>query len=215
MMQTMPMMRMMRMMRTFPAVLAGIGVLLLASCASAPDDSSRLYDLGALPAHAAPPAGLPPLPAISVAEAKTPAWLDSQRMFYRLDYADGRQPRSYANSLWTMSPGQLFVQRLASRLAQEGGVVAPASAGALNLPTLYLETDDFSQIFDGPSHSYGLVEIRASLFDGRVLRAQKTFVQRVPAATPDARGGAAALAQASDAAIDGIATWLANLPARK
>jgi cholesterol transport system auxiliary component len=186
---------------------------LLAGCAAKPDAIGS-YDLG--PLRAAPAASAAaPLPAISVAEVRVPAWLDSRRMFYRLDYANDQQPRTYADSRWTMPPGQLFVQRLKSRLSQAGGTVVPTSDGALNLPVLYIEADDFSQNFASAERSSAHVAIRASLFDGRFLRAQKLFVRDAPAASADARGGAAALAAASDAIIDDIAAWLANLPAKK
>jgi cholesterol transport system auxiliary component len=184
---------------------------LLGACASGPVSRST-YDLGPLRPTAN---AVRPLPALSLAEARAPAWLDSQRMFYRLGYANEQEARAYANSNWSMPPAQLFVQRLKSRLSMAGGVVVPASDGALNLPTLTIETDDFSQVFDGSGHSDGHVAIRASLFDGRILRAQKMFVRDVPSDTADARGGTAALVAASDNIIDDITTWLANLPPKK
>jgi cholesterol transport system auxiliary component len=196
--------------RTFFSSLALAAGLLLNGCASSNPESVSQYDLGPVRAQTALA-----LPAISVAEVKAPAWLDSQSMFYRLNYANEQQPRSYANSKWTMPPAQLFVERLKSRLAQSGGVVVPASDGALNLPTLHVEADDFSQVFDSASQSSVRVAIRASLYDGRFLREQKMFVQQIPSTSADARGGAAALAAASDAIINEMAVWLANLPPKK
>lgn len=200
-------------MKTQPllAALALATGLLLSACAAKPD-SSTTYDLGPLRASSS---AMPPLPAISIDEVRVPAWLDSHRMFYRLSYANEQQARIYADSKWAMPPGQLFVQRLKSRLSQAGGVVVPASDGALNLPVLYIEADDFSQVFERADRSNAHIAIRASLFDGRFLRAQKMFIRDVPADTPDARGGVAALATASDAIIDDIAAWLATLPAKK
>ncbi|HEX2604587.1 MAG TPA: ABC-type transport auxiliary lipoprotein family protein [Oxalicibacterium sp.] len=196
------------------ALMLAVG-LLLSACAAKPDNSST-YDLGPLRAvSSAASSAAPALPAISVGEVRVPAWLDSPRMFYRLNYANDQQPRAYADSKWAMPPGQLFVQRLKSRLSQAGGVVVPASDGALNLPVLYIEADDFSQVFDRADRSSAHIAIRASLFDGRFLRAQKMFVRDIPADTSDARGGVAALATASDAIIDDIAAWLANLPPKK
>jgi cholesterol transport system auxiliary component len=184
--------------------------LLLGGCAAKPDTIAS-YDLGPLRAGTATQS----LPPVSVAEVRVPAWLDSQRMFYRLNYANDQQPRAYADSRWTMPPGQLFVQRLKSRLSQAGGVVVPAAAGALNIPVLYIEADDFSQVFERADSSRAHIEIRASVFDGRFLRAQKMFVRDLSADSADAHGGVTALAGASDAIIDDIAAWLANLPAKK
>lgn len=186
--------------------------VLLAGCASeAP--RTTLLDLGPQRTQAAIAASN--LPAISVADIQAPAWLDSQLMYYRLDYANDLQPRAYAGSRWTMPPAQLFAQRFKSSLSRNGGVVIAAADGAINVPILRLEADEFSQHFESAGKSYGEVAIRASLFDGRVLRAQKMFVQRIPATSADAQGGAAALAAASDAVILDMSTWLANLPPKR
>src|SRR6185436_19799962 len=120
--------------------------------------------------------------------------LDSPLMFFRLNYANDRQPRAYANSRWTMAPAQLFGQRLKSRLAQAGGIVLPAADGAANVPLLRIETDDFTQTFDGPAHSSAQIALRATVFNARTMTAQKTFVKQVPAPSADAAGGARALA---------------------
>jgi cholesterol transport system auxiliary component len=202
------------MTRTFFFTLALASGLMLNGCATDTVQSRSEYDLGTLrtqPANATPLT----LPAVSVADVKAPAWLDGERMFYRLSYTNDQQPRSYANSKWTMPPAQLFVERLKSRLAQSGGVVVSASDGALNVPILRVEADDFSQVFDSATQSSVRVAVRAALYDGRFLREQKLFVQQIPADSADARGGAAALATASDAIINEMAVWLANLPPKK
>lgn len=194
------------------AALLLLSAALLTGCAS---DGPRLslFDLG--PTRSQPVAqdtATGTLPAVSLANIEAPAWLDSQLMFYRLDYANQLQPRAYANSQWTMPPAQLFAQRLKTSLTRAGGVVISASDGAINVPVLRLELDEFSQHFNSAHDSVGEVAIRASLYDGRVLRAQKTFVRQVPAASADAQGGAAALSSASDAVIQDMRTWLAALP---
>lgn len=191
-------------------MLALCGSALLAGCATN-TDSTTLYDFG--PLHTVPGAtSLPALPPISVAEIGTPAWLDSTMMFFRLNYANAQQPRPYANSRWTMPPTQLFAQRLKSRIAQAGGAALPASDGALNVPVLRIEADDFMQMFDAPGRSNAQVGLRAALFNGRTLIAQKAFVKQAPAPTADAAGGARAMAAASDAIITEMMTWLATLP---
>ncbi|MDQ7969379.1 MAG: ABC-type transport auxiliary lipoprotein family protein [Oxalicibacterium faecigallinarum] len=183
----------------------------LAGCAS---DVPRttLLDLGPVRTQATTATTLP---AISLADVQAPAWLDSQMMFYRLDYANDLQPRAYSASRWSMPPAQLFAQRLKASLSRAGGTVIAASDGAINLPTLRLDIDEFSQRFDSASKNHGEVAVRASLFDGRVLRAQKMFVHKVPSSSADAQGGAAALAAASDAVIADMSTWLATLPPKR
>jgi cholesterol transport system auxiliary component len=136
-------------------------------------------------------------------------------MFFRLNYANEQQPRPYAGSRWSMPPGQLFTQRLKSRIGQAGGTVLPASAGAADMPLLRIEVDDFTQFFDNPAQSSGRIALRASLMQGRRLIAQKTFVGQAPALTADASGGARALAEASDAIITEMMVWLAGLPLKK
>lgn len=192
-------------------------ILLLLACALAAGCATRseplaLYDFGPLRANHAGsnnPGGLPPL---SVAEINAPAWLDSQLMYFRLNYANQQQTRSYARSRWSMPPAQLFSQRLKARIAQAGGVVLSATDGAAGLPVLRLDADDMIQNFDAASHSTVQFSLRASVLDGRSLLAQKTFSQQAIAPSADAAGGAAAMAVASDALINDMLHWLAGLP---
>lgn len=186
--------------------------LLLAACASStPAAPAAWYDFGPLPAQAVLP-GLPPL---SLAEIGAPAWLDGTGMMYRLAYANPQQPRPYAASRWNMPPAQLLAQRLKTRLAAAGGVVTAAADGALNLPLLRIELDDFSQDFAAPGASTAQVSVRATWFDGRLLLAQKSFTREVPAPSADAPGGARALADASDLLITDLMQWLTTLPRKK
>ncbi len=182
------------------AILVGT---LLSGCASK-GEVATLYDFG--PLHAA--SNVTQVPAISIAEVNSPAWLDGTLMFYRLAYTNELQPRPYANSRWTMTPSQLLGHRLKGRIAQGGGAVLSAIDGASNLPLLRVEIDDFSQSFESAKSSTALVTVRASLFQGRSLVAQKTFSQTTTTASADAAGGARALAASSDALITDIIAWL-------
>lgn len=193
------------MKKTLQMILAlSATTMLLIGCALQRPESATLYDLG--PAH--PIAAAPSLPAMSVADVAAPSWLDRPLMFYRLNYQNDQQPHAYARSRWVMPPAQMITQRVKMRLAQAGGTVLPASDGALNMPLLRIEADEFMQVFDAPGHSVGRVSLRASLFKGRLLIAQKSFSSQVPAANADAGGGARALAAASDAAIADMMQWL-------
>jgi len=186
--------------------------LALSACAIVgKTEPAALYDLGPLHAQtgAAP---LPALPPVSVAGVQVPVWLDSSMMFYRLHYANAQQPRPYSQARWTMTPAQLLTQHVKARIAQAGGVALPASDGALEVPVLRIEADDFTQHFASPTESAGRVALRASLFRGRSLVAQKSFHRQVPAPSADAGGGAAALAAASEGVIADIILWLHGLP---
>lgn len=187
----------------------------LEGCTSAKPQTLSLYDLGPLRAAQSGSASTANLPPLSIAEVNAPAWLDSPMMYYRLAYANEQQPRPYASSRWTMPPAKLFGQRLKSRLAQAGGVVLSATDGAANVSVLRIEADDFTQTFDSPAQSSAQIAIRASVFDGRTLVAQKSFMQQAPAPSADAAGAAKAFAGAGDAVIADMMAWLAALPIRK
>jgi cholesterol transport system auxiliary component len=173
-------------------------------------DSATLYDLGPLKTQQANQT-LPALPPISIAAVQVPVWLDSSMMFYRLHYANAQQPRPYAQARWTMTPAQLLTQHLKARIAQAGGIALAAADGAVDVPILRIEADDFSQHFASPLESTGQVALRASLYRGRSLLAQRSFVRQSSAGSADAAGGAAALALASDATIADIILWLHGL----
>ncbi|RJF99896.1 ABC transporter [Noviherbaspirillum saxi] len=193
-----------------PAVLLAAAVVAAGCSSVGRPDSPALYDLGPLRTQTATPA-LPALPAISVAEIGVPNWLDRPTMFYRLNYANEQQPRPYAQARWTMPPAQLLQQHLKARIAQAGGAVLSTSDGAMNVPVLRIEADDFTQSFSAPGQSTGQVGLRASVFKGRTLVAQRTFNREATAPSPDANGGARALAGASDAAIVDMIRWLGSL----
>jgi cholesterol transport system auxiliary component len=197
-----------------PATAIIVAILLTGGCATKAGSYTQ-YDFGPLPSAAtANPSGAA-LPAVSLADVNSPAWLDNTMMMFRLAYANDLQPRPYATTRWTMPPAQLFSQRLKARIGQAGGTVVSVSDGAINIPVLRIEMDDFSQTFDSASHSVAQVAIRASLFNGRLLLAQKTFSRQVATPTADAAGGARAFSSANDALIDDLMHWLASLPVKQ
>lgn len=179
-----------------------------------PSAPPAVYDLGMVQARHA--ASTPVnLPSLSVAHVDAPGWLDSTRMFFRLVYANEQQPRPYATSRWNTPPAQLFEQRMKSRLGQAGGMVLSASAGAMRVPVLHIEIDEFMQVFESPAESAAHVTVRAAVLHNRVLIAQKTFMKKLPTPTADAQGGVQALADASDAVIADMIPWLSQLPIQK
>jgi cholesterol transport system auxiliary component len=184
--------------------------------------AALLLALGACSALSGRPAGIavydfgPPLalagsdraatlPTISVAEIAVPDWLDSPQIFYRLAYADGQQPRPYADSRWVMPPGLLVTQRLKSRLAEHANVVA--AGDTLDGVILKVDLDEFAQVFSSPTTSNGLVQMRATVLKSGRLLGQRSFFVEVPAASANAEGGVRALTRAADDAIAGLAAW--------
>ncbi|HEY4349781.1 MAG TPA: ABC-type transport auxiliary lipoprotein family protein [Paraburkholderia sp.] len=177
--------------------------MLLAGCAGSPAAISDIrYDLG-------PPAQVSsagPLPVVKVLDVTAPEMLGSDKVIYRLTYADAQRTAAYASSHWTMPPAMLLTQRLRGALSSRGTVLT--GGDGVHAPVLKVELDEFEQDFDGQAQSHGAVTARATLsFQGKVI-GQHTFIARAPASTPDAAGGTRALAAASDDLIAQISAWL-------
>jgi cholesterol transport system auxiliary component len=191
-------------------VLAAAG-LLLAGCASQKSEPPTQFDFGpALPAAQTQTAGAP-LGALVVTDVTGSSALDSERMFYRLSYADALQARSYANSRWTANPLQMMTQRLKTRIAQSGAKVLSETDASNGIPILRIDVDEFVHNFRGAAQSEGQVALRASVFKGHVLVDQRSFARTTAASSADAAGGARALAASTDAIAADIVAWLGTL----
>ncbi|MFM0502998.1 ABC-type transport auxiliary lipoprotein family protein [Paraburkholderia caffeinilytica] len=184
------------------AMLLAFG-LLAAGCAGNPAAISNIrYDLG--PPNPAASAGT--LPAVKVLDVTAPDNLESDKLIYRLSYADAQQTASYANSHWTMAPSQLLTQRLRGALSSRGTVLT--GADGVRAPVLKVDLSEFEQVFDSQSESHAAVTARATLVQGGKVIGQRTFIARAPSSSADAAGGAQALAAASDDLVAQIAAWL-------
>ncbi len=185
--------------------------LLLAGCASQrPAETYKVYDFGpaALPAPMA--ASQPKLATLVLYEPQVSPALEGNAVLYRLAYADAQQLKPYAFTRWSMPPAQLIGQRLRQQLGAQRAVVAPGEAAAqLNLR---LVLEEFSQVFDSPTDSHGLLRLRATLTQrnggNETLLAQRSFIILQPASTPDAPGAVRALTAASEQVIEQLTAWL-------
>lgn len=169
-----------------------------------------LFDFGV--SSAAQAAAAPTrLPALALTLQANSA-LEGAAIYYRLGYADAQQLRAYTLARWTMPPGELVQQRLREGLARQYTVLRPGE-GAQQL--LQLELEEFSQVFEAPSQSHGLVRLRATLRQrqatGDRLLAQRSFVVQRPAPSADAAGGVRALGAAVDATVTELVQWLAQV----
>jgi cholesterol transport system auxiliary component len=200
-----------------PLLLAMAGAVLLAGCASGGKSaaSNTLYDFGSSANPVTATSAAQAVPAIVVTDVTGNAAFDNERMFYRLNYADPLQARSYANSRWSSTPLQMLTQRFKSRVAQAGVKVLSATDASAGVPLLRIDVDDFTHTFDSTTRSYGQLVLRASLFQGRSLVDQRTFSRKIDAGSADAGGGARALAQAADAVSADMIGWLATQDLRK
>lgn len=197
------------------AALGGaLSCALLAGCAGEkPKNDNTVFDFG--PAMSAAAASASPWGAVVVTEATGSAVLDNERMYYRLNYADPLQARTYANSRWSATPLQLVTQRLKTRIAQSGTKVLTSTDATAGVAILRTEVVEFTHSFDNQSQSQGQLVLRASLVQGHKLVDQKTFTRKTAASSADAAGGARALAGSTDAVAADIVAWLATLPVRR
>lgn len=195
-------------------------VLLLAGCAIV-DKPVRavVYDFGpGATATAAAPAATP-TSVVLLPEVEAGPALDNTAVLYRLAYADPQQLQPYAQARWSMTPAQLLRQRLRERLSQQAMVLTPGDSsvglGGASALVLQVELEEFSQVFDAPATSTGLLHLRATVLRNvrgtDQLLGQRSFRLQRPAPSGDARGGVRALTLASDAAVEDIAQWLMSL----
>lgn len=209
--------------RHLKPLLAAAFAVALAGCAAVPDKPVRatLYDFG--PGATAPPAAsATPLPPLVLADIEASSALDSSALLYRLGYADAHQLLPYAHARWSAPPPQLIRQRLREQLGLARPVLDPSESAALARSSgamprvLRVEVEEFSQLFDSPTQSWGLLRLRATLLEntvaGEKLLGQRNIVKREPAPSADAAGGVRALAAATDAAAAEIGQWLLQTP---
>ena len=195
-----------------------LGVAALAGCKALPEKPARqtMYDFGpAAPASsAAQPAGAP----LVLQDVEANGALETTGLLYRLGYEDPHQLRPYAFARWSAPPAQLVRQRLRDVLGRQRPVLDPSAAAALaraggvRPAVLRVELEEFSQFFDAPGTSRGVLRLRCTLLEstsgGERLVAQRSFELERPAPSADAAGGVRALAAATDAAARDIAGWL-------
>lgn len=202
--------------------LGGIAAMLLAAgCGALPDKPARatLYDFGPGGVSSSPvPAGKPALQPIALAEIDSTSRLDGTQMLYRLGYADANELKPYGQSRWSQAPAQLLRLRVREALAVGQTVLGPEESATIartegRVPDmLRLSLEEFSQYFESPTSSVGLVRVSATLIrnnpGGDRVLAQRTFTAQRPAPTNDAAGGVKALAAASDAVAADLVAWV-------
>jgi uncharacterized lipoprotein YmbA len=182
-----------------------MSALLLSACVGVPRNSTpvAIYDFG-LPAARLVADGAWSRLAL---EVRSPPWYDSLNVDYRLAYDDPLKHREYAGSRWAGAPGILLAQRLRQQL----GTVS-VSGNTQSVCLLRVELQEFSQVFDSPQRSRGVLQGSVSLSDvKRQLVAEQQMAIEKPAATADAQGGIDALVAASTELGQMMADWLAGL----
>ena len=203
------------------AIFCLASLALVAGCSILPEPPVRadVYDFGPGPLPAPGPAASAPLPPIALAEVTATGLPEgSTALLYRLAYTNAQQLRPYTQARWSLPPAVLLHQAVRERLGQRRAVLSGDDGMAVLLErgrmpsVLRLELEEFSHVFGAPQASAGLVRVRAVLADastaGETLVAQRVFVARRDAATPDAAGGAKALADAAAQVAEELAAWV-------
>jgi cholesterol transport system auxiliary component len=200
-----------------------------------PANTPVVYDFGPGALHTPPTTRIANLPPLELGTPQASMALNSTAVLYRLGYADAQQLKPYTLARWSMPPAQLIGQRLRSQLGLHRAVVLPGeitvarparanasapatTAGSIYPPSilnLHLELEEFSQLFEAPDKSSGVLRLRATVTQrsaaGETLLAQRSFIVQQTAATSDASGGVRALTAATDQAIQEMAVWLVQV----
>lgn len=192
-----------------------------------------VYDFGPGTLQTAPTTRIANLPPLEFSTPQTSTALNSTAVLYRLAYADAQQLKPYTLARWSMPPAQLIGQRLRAQLGLRRAIVAPGDIALTSnaakpestattprpspepLLNLHLALEEFSQLFDAPDKSSGVLRLRATLTQrstaGETLLAQRSFIAQQAAPTADASGGVRALTTATDQVITDIEAWLAQV----
>jgi cholesterol transport system auxiliary component len=187
--------------RTIFSLIILVSAVLSACVGTSKSNSSTVvYDFG-LPAARLLPEGAGPK---LMLEVKSPGWFDSLNIDYRLAYEDSLKQREYAASRWAANPGVLLGQSLRQQLGMTNALAADC--------VLKVELQEFSQVFDTPQLSHGLLLASVSLVSTkRQLIAERQISLRHTAASADASGGVRALVAASGELGQQLADWLLAL----
>jgi cholesterol transport system auxiliary component len=188
---------------------AALAALVLGACSSTPQPGVERYDFGVAASDAAVPRP-DALPGALDLRVGAPPWLATGAVEYRLAYDDESRVRSYANSRWVDAPAALLAQRLRERLAasftsgSRAGDAVPAGY------RLQVELEEFSQVFDTPAQSHGVLRASATfedVHDHRML-AQRAFEVQRPARSADAAGAVHAMQAAVDEFAGQLLDWM-------
>ncbi len=203
-----------------------LGLLLTLTACALPKQTVRpvVYDFGPGSRGASLVPGLTTLTPLVLDEVVASPALDNTAVQYRLAYVDEQQLRPYKQARWSMMPSQLIRQRLREHLGQHRTLLDPGDHsvfdGSRRLApapplTLRLELEEFSQLFESPDKSVGLLRLRATAIQtsatGEKRITQRHVVVQQPAPSADAPGGVRAMAAATDAAMREIDEWLQEL----
>lgn len=203
-----------RIIRWQAVVCVALAGIALTGCASRRTSSIAVYDFGPGALVSTPQTRMAPLSTLALPAVQTTRALDTTALYYRLYYKDAQQPIPYAQARWSMPVGELIDQKLRNQLGQRRSLINPDDNLQLGkeVRILHLQLEEFSQVFEAPEKSTGLLKIRATLSEpqgkGARLLAQRSFMVQHPSPTPDAAGGVRALSAAVETLGVELEEWL-------
>ncbi len=183
-------------------------LLFFGGCVFNSQPAALSYDLGptsSMPAEKIFASSIPP---IIVSQVDAPAWLNNNKMYYRLAQVNAQQTRFYTRTLWNMPPPKLFREYFKSRIVSAGGEIGGKKVTTTNSLRIFIYIEDFSQYFYSDENSEGRIALRASILGKDGLLTQKSFYRAIKAPTPDAAGGVEALATGTQEIITELLYWI-------
>ena len=144
----------------------------------------------------------------------TPAQLLRQRL--REHLGQRRAVLNAAEGSASMVPGAGAAANSALSTTPSTTQATATTTGPATAPTvLRIELEEFSQLFESPATSIGLLRLRATALQpslrGERLLGQRSFIVQRPSPSADAAGGVRALTAATDAVVEEIDQWLQQL----
>lgn len=126
--------------------------------------------------------------------------LNHNKIRYRLNYQSPLRVFFYTESRWIATPSELFASKL--------NTLVILNNNPMNC-SLKLKIETFDQVFQNETTSEGIVQLSALLVEKKSQRiiSSQLITESVPASTPNAQGGVAALQKASENALKKAINW--------
>ena len=132
-----------------------------------------------------------------------------------LNSGEGSASGGPAATVASVATGATSPNSTTASAAPSAATAAAATTSATPPVLLRVELEEFSQLFESPTASTGLLRLRATALhaspQGEKLLGQRSFIVQRPAPSADAAGGVRALTAATDAVVEEIDQWLQQL----
>lgn len=131
--------------------------------------------------------------------------IDHRRIRYRLNYQNPTQVFTYSQHRWTTSPADLTASKFRTMV----------KVASWTQCSMKIEIETFDHVFESANSSTGIVKLHATIHTkkSRDVLASNLVQEVAPAPSADAKGGVAALDQASSAAISKLVEWANSVSA--